>query len=87
MKIAKKSPAKTPPSPDRATVTLSGDAYRKMDQLRGKLARSAWLDRLIEREAQHQERERLAQTLREEYTPAVTRETLAVNQEFPVHEK
>ncbi len=88
MKVAKKSPRRSPIPPQRrATLTLSGDTYRKIDQLRGEQPRSAWIQRLVEREEQHHERERLAQTLRDQYTPAVTRETLALNKEFPVHEK
>lgn len=83
MKVAKKSP---PSAPSRATLTLSRDMYRKIDELRGSEARSAWLKRLIEQEEQRRERERFAETLRQQYTEAVCRQTLLANEEFPIHE-
>ena len=83
MKVAKKSPAS---APARATLTLSRDMYRKIDELRGPEARSAWLKRLIEQEEQRRERERFAETLRQQYTKAVCRQTLLANEEFPIHE-
>ena len=88
MKVAKKSPRRSPgATPRRATLTLSGETYCKIDGLRGEQSRSAWIHQLVEREEQRHERERFAQKLREQYTAAVTRETLALNKEFPVHEK
>jgi predicted RNA-binding protein YlxR (DUF448 family) len=88
MKVAKKSPRRVlAASPRRATLTLTAEIYGKIDQLRGGQSRSAWVQRLVENEEQRRERERLAQKLNEEYTAAVARETLALNQEFPIHEK
>jgi predicted CopG family antitoxin len=87
MKVAKKSPRRSLGTARRATLTLSGEVYRKIDELRGAQSRSAWVQRLIEREEQHHEREHLAQILREQYTAAVNQETLALNKQFPVHEK
>jgi hypothetical protein len=87
MKVASKSPSQSPsPSQGRATLTLSGETYRKIDLLRGEQSRSAWIQSLVEREDERKEREQLALTLQQQYTPAVTAETLAVNDEFPVHE-
>ena len=87
MKVARKSPKKSRPGePARATLTLSRDMYRKIDELRGPEARSAWLKRLIEQEEQRRERERFAETLRQQYTEAVCRQTLLANEEIPIHE-
>jgi hypothetical protein len=83
MKVAKKSPSTS----SRATLTLAAETYAKIDQLRGEQSRSAWVQRLVESEEQRRDRERLAQKLSQEYTAAVARETLALNREFPVHEK
>ena len=87
MKVAKKSPKRAPRAePSRATVTLPMDVYRKIDELRGNEARSAWLKRVVEKEEQRSVRERFADTLRQQYTAAVCRQTLLTNQEFPIHE-
>jgi hypothetical protein len=50
-----------------------------------KSPRRIWLGRLVEREEQRPEREGFAEKLREQYTAAVTRETLALNEEFSLH--
>jgi len=87
MKVAKKSPRKRLGSArSRATLTLSMETYRKIDALRGDESRSAWVQRLIDREEARRERAQFAQQLRSEYTPRVCRETLAINEEFPIHE-
>jgi hypothetical protein len=85
MKVARKTSAKRP-APTRATLTLSAETYGKIDALRGEQPRSTWVQGLINREEKRLDRQRLAQLLHEQYTPAVCRETLAVNEEFPVHE-
>jgi predicted RNA-binding protein YlxR (DUF448 family) len=88
MKVANKSLCRAPStSPRRATLTLTAETYGKIDQLRGTQSRSAWIQRLVENEEQRRERERFAQKLKEEYTTAVVRETLALNREFPIHDK
>ena len=89
MKVAKKSPqgVRRESPRRRATLTLPGETYSKIDELRGDQSRSAWLQRLVEREEQRRERERLAQTLRQQYTAEVRRETLTLNKQFPIHEK
>lgn len=87
MKVATKSPKKRLTSSSRrATLTLSMETYRKIDALRGDEPRSTWVQRLIEREEARRERAQFAQLLRDEYTPRVCRETLAINDEFPIHE-
>lgn len=88
MKVAKKSPGKrlTSSTRQRATLTLSIEAYRKIDALRGDEPRATWVQRLIECEEARRERAHFAQLLRDEYTPRVCRETLAINDEFPIHE-
>ena len=86
MKVAKKSPRKAVAAAGRATLTLSLEAYRKIDALRGDSPRSVWVQELIDREEARRERARFAVTVGEQYTDAVCRQTLAVNDEFPVHE-
>lgn len=87
MKVAEKSQKKRRAGSGRATLTLSAEIYRKIDQLRGDKARSVWVQNLIEREEQERARQQFAQSLAEQYTPKVCRETLAVHAEFPVHEQ
>jgi predicted CopG family antitoxin len=87
MKVARKTLRKrTASAPSRATLTLTADAYAKIDELRGEASRSAWVQELIEQEAERREHEQFVSLVREQYTPAVCRQTLAVNDEFPVHE-
>lgn len=87
MKVAKKSLHKRlATAPARATLTLSVETYRKIDALRAGESRSAWVQQIIDREEARLERQRLVETLREQYTPAVCRQTLVINEEFPVHE-
>ncbi len=87
MKVAKKSPRKLAATLRRATLTLSMETYRKIDTLRGDEPRSAWVQALVEREEARRERERFAAALREQYTTEVCRQTLAINDEYPIHEK
>jgi predicted RNA-binding protein YlxR (DUF448 family) len=87
MKVAKKSLWRSIKASSRTTVTLAGETYRKIEQLRGDQSRSAWIDQLVKDEEERRERERLARALRQQYTAAVVRETLALNKEFPIHEK
>ena len=88
MRVAKKSPlAARNQSTGRATVTLPRDTYEKIDELRGSQPRSAWLRQLVDREEKRREHDRLASLVRKQYTPAVVKETLAVNEEFPIHDK
>jgi hypothetical protein len=88
MKVAKKSPPKrrrTPPSA-RATLTLSREAYRKIDSLRGEASRAAWLQQIIDREVERRERLALAELVRKQYTPEVCRQTLELHDALPIHE-
>lgn len=87
MKVASKSPGKRRLKSNRATLTLSAESYRKIDQLRGDKARSVWVQELVEREERARARRAFAETLSEQYTPAVCRETLSVHEEFPIHEQ
>lgn len=88
LKVAKKSPRRAPKdAPARATLTLSRETYHKIEELRGDRPQSTWIQALVQREEQRLERERFAHSLREQYTPAVVRETLALNDAFPVHAK
>lgn len=63
------------------------EVYRKIDQLRGTKARSLWVQGLVEREERERARAGFAEALRGQYTAAVCRESLALNDDFPVHEQ
>ena len=88
MKVAKKSPRKKPPvaTSGRATLTVSRDIYGKIERLRGSESRSAWIKRLVDEEEQRRKRVRLADTLRQEYSAAVCRETVRANDDYPIHD-
>ena len=87
MKVAKKSPRKRPAATaSRVTLTLPGKTYRIIDELRGDVTRSAWLESLVEKEKVRREREALAELCRQQYTPEVCRETLRLNRLYPIHE-
>ena len=87
MKATEKVAQKSSGTSRRATVTLGRDIYRKIDALRGKKSRAAWLTEIIEEEQRRREREKFASLLRDQYSEAVCRETLKVNEDFPIHEK
>lgn len=87
MKVARKSPRARPGSHNRATLTLPLEVYRKIDALRGAESRSAWVQALVAREERQRQRDQFAQELCVQYSAGVCRETLAVNDEFPVHEQ
>ncbi len=84
MKVAKKSPDT---SSSRATLTLSMETYGKIDQLRGKQSRSAWLQQVVANEEKRREREELLERIKTEYIPEVIQETLRINDGFPLHER
>ena len=87
MKVAKKSPPKRLTATHRrATLTLNAATYERIEALRGSESRSAWVQRLVEKEEARLERERFLEKLRQQYTPEVCRQTLAINDEYPVHE-
>ena len=87
MKVAKKSPKRlrTRRPPTRNTLTLSADAYQLVDELRGEESRSAYVQRLVERERARQEHEEFIARVNAEYTPEVCAQTLRVHAEFPMH--
>ncbi len=87
MKVAGKTLRKrSTAAPSRATLTLNAETYTKIDKLRGDASRSAWVQELIDQEEERRDREQFVALVREQYTPAVCRQTLALNDEFPVHE-
>jgi hypothetical protein len=81
MKVASKSPIR------RRTLTLPLAALSLLDQLREGQSRSAYLERLLEREYRRIERERFHAEVNAAYTPEVCEETLRINEEFPAHEE
>jgi hypothetical protein len=88
MKVAKKSLRKRrEAASNRATLTLSRETYRQIDELRGEASRASLVQRLIEAERERRERSALAELVRQQYTPDVCRQTLALNDELPIHEE
>ena len=81
MKVAKKSPGR------RRTLTLPLAAFPILDRLRGETSRSAYVGGLLEREHDRVEEERFYAEVNAAYTAEVCKETLQVNEEFPIHEE
>jgi hypothetical protein len=88
MKAAKPSPPKRRASRvKRAALSLDHETCRAIDALRGHMSRAEWVRTLILREAnEHQERRAFIELVRQQYTPEVCRQTLQVNDEYPIHE-
>ena len=62
------------------------ETYRKIDALRGDAPRAAWVQELIGAEEARRERQRFIDAVNASYTPEVCRETLRINDEYPIHE-
>ncbi len=85
MKVATKSPARRGQiAATRATLTLSAEAYRSLDRLRGNLPRSTYLQQIIEREKRRREREDFIATANAMCTETFCRESLRLNESLPV---
>ena len=69
----------------RATLTLPKEACGIIDELRGTLRRSAFVQKLVAREKKRVEREAFIAAVNAACTPEVIAETLRVNAEFPIH--
>jgi hypothetical protein len=80
MKVALKSPVA------RRTLTLPVASLALLDELRGNLPKSVYLEGLLEQERARVEEERFFASVNAAYTPAVCEDTLRVNEEFPIHE-
>ena len=87
MKVAKKSPKRlrTRRPPTRNTLTLPATAYQALDELRGALPRSTYLEGLLERERKRIEREQWIALANAHCTPEFATESLRVNAEYPIH--
>jgi hypothetical protein len=83
MKVAKKSPKGR--FAGRATLTLPAEAYRAVDELRGELSRSAYLQSLLEQEKTRRQREAFVARANAQCTKAFCRETLRLNARLPIH--
>jgi hypothetical protein len=83
MKVAKKSLKDH--AARRATLTLPASAYRAVDELRGDLSRSSYLQSLLEREKTRRQREAFVARANAQCTKAFCRETLRLNAHLPVH--
>jgi hypothetical protein len=79
LKVARKSP-------NRGTLTLSGEALRLLEQMRGKNPKSTYVEKLLRDEAGRLERSAFYEEANQAYTSRVCEETLKVHQDFPVHE-
>jgi hypothetical protein len=86
MKVARKSPAGSKAAANRSTLTVDAETYRRIDTLRDGESRSAWIQGLVRREEERIERQKFIERARAEYTPEVCRQTLKLNDEFPIHE-
>jgi hypothetical protein len=83
MKVAKKSSKGRPAK--RATLTLPTDAYRAVDELRGDLSRSSYLQSLLEREKERRQRAAFVTRANAQCTEAFCREAVMLNARLPVH--
>ena len=80
-KSAEKSLLRSPPHDD-----IAGEHLRDHRQTPRPQARAAFVEGLVERARYVNERQRLADLMRGEYTPEVRAERLRINAEFPIHE-
>lgn len=74
------------------SLHLSTPILQWIEQARGEMDRSAYITKLLEQlveQAQRDtaERERWIAEGRKQYTADVCRQTLAINDEFPIHEE
>jgi hypothetical protein len=81
MKVAYESPT------ERRTLTLPTKSLALLDELRGGMAKSVYLESLLERERARVAEEQFFASANAAYTPAVCEETLRVNEKFPIHER
>ena len=79
LKVVKKSP-------NRGTLTLSGEALRLLERMRGKSPKSTYVEKLLREEAGRLERSAFYEEANQAYTSRVCEETLRVHEKFPVHE-
>lgn len=84
-KVARKVSRKS--SPARQTLTLSAEAYRQIETLRGTVARSAFVEELVDKERRLRERLEFIDRVNAECTPEFCRETLKIHAEFPIYEE
>jgi hypothetical protein len=67
-------------------LTLPTGVFRQIDKLRGSSPRSVYLSRLLQEEERRHERKRFFAEVNAAYTPEVSRQTLRLNEEFPIHD-
>lgn len=79
MIVAKKSPSR------RRTLTLPPDAIDLLDELRGETPKSQYLEVLLKEAQAAREKEAFYARASAAYTPKICEETLALNNEFPIH--
>ena len=82
MKVAKKSPKNI-----RRTLTLNKSSVRLIEKLRGDKPKSVFIGELIEAEARRRQQKEFYAAAAAAYTPKVAKETLKLNEEFPISEK
>jgi len=78
MKVASKSPS------NRQTITLTRSAFGILDNLRGAVPKSVFVEELLAKEKKRRERETFYRTAVASYTPKVREETLKLNEETPI---
>ncbi|MFZ4484429.1 MAG: hypothetical protein ACOYOL_10670 [Chthoniobacterales bacterium] len=68
----------------RHTLTLSRGAFGILDNLRGSVPKSVFVEELLTKEKKRREREAFYRTAVASYTPDVRLETLKLNEETPI---
>ncbi|MEP2776819.1 MAG: hypothetical protein ABJQ29_11535 [Luteolibacter sp.] len=82
MKVAKKSSENL-----RRTITLNESSVRLVEKLRGKKTKSAFIAELLDDEARRRQQKEFYTAAIAAYTPEVAKETLRLNEEYPISEK
>ena len=74
------------------TLQLPEDVFESIDRTRGEMDVSAYIAKLLQQQleqttAEATAREEWLSKGRNQYTPEVCRQTLELNEEFPIHEE
>ena len=82
MRVAKKSAKSL-----RKTLTLNESSIRLVEELRGDKPKSVFISELLDAEARRREQKEFYAAAASAYTPEVAKETLKLNEQFPISEK
>ena len=81
MKVAKKSPVNR-----RRTITLDEPSIELIEALREDRPKSVFVGELVKAEAARRARKEFYATATAAYTPEVSKQTLAINAQYPISE-